>query len=128
MKKLFKLSVILSVFAIAFAFNPTTAKAADPGNFDLTVKHNINGISVGTDKDLPVDVFVDGAYQFTFNFRDIVETELPAGDYFIEVKFAGTETVVMSLQTGQVPEGVDVTIKAQLSGMKTPALKVRVNK
>ena len=32
----------------------------------------------------------------------------------------------MKLQTGEVPAGVDVMIKAQLSGFKTPTLKVKV--
>ena len=128
MKNLFKISVILSVFAIAMVIKPTPAQAQE--NFDLTVKHNINGISLGLglDKDLPVDVYVDGGYAFTFTFGQTVETSLPAGDYYIEVKLAETDIVVMKLQTGEVPAGVDVTIKAQLSGGKTPTLKVRVNK
>ena len=125
MSKLFKLSIILSVFAFAIAFNPTPVKA-DNHEFDLTVKHNINGISLGLDKDLPVDVYVEGGYAFTFTFGETVETSLPAGDYFIEVKLAGTDTVVMQLQTGEVPADVDVMIKAQLSGFKTPVLKVKV--
>lgn len=123
MKKLFKLSIILSVFALAIVFNPTPVKADD---FDLTVKHNINGISLGLDKDLPVDVYVDGGYAFTFTFGETVETSLPAGNYYIEVKLSGTNTVVMDLQTGEVPADVDVMIKAKLSGFKTPALKVKV--
>ena len=35
MKNLFKLSVILSVFAIAFAFNPTPVQADGHDDFDL---------------------------------------------------------------------------------------------
>jgi len=126
MSKLFKFSIILSVFAFAIAFNPTSAQAEGHDEFDLTVKHNINGISLGLDKDLPVDVYVNSGYVFTFTFGETVETSLPAGDYFIEVKLAGTDTVVMTLQTGQVPADADVMIKAQLSGGKTPTLKVKV--
>lgn len=125
MSTLFKFSVILSVFVFAIAFNPTPVKA-DSHEFDLTVKHNINGISLGLDKNLPVDVYVNGGYAFTFTFGETIETSLPAGDYFIEVKLAGTEIVVMELQTGEVPADVDVMIKAQLSGFKTPTLKVKV--
>ena len=125
MSTLFKFSVILSVFVFAIAFNPTPVKA-DSHEFDLTVKHNINGISLGLDKNLPVDVDVNGGYAFTFTFGETIETSLPAGDYFIEVKLAGTEIVVMELQTGEVPADVDVMIKAQLSGFKTPTLKVKV--
>ena len=125
MSTLFKFSVILSVFVFAIAFNPTPVKA-DSHEFDLTVKHNINGISLGLDKNLPVDVYVNGGYAFTFTFGETIETSLPAGDYFIEVKLAGTEIVVMELQTGEVLADVDVMIKAQLSGFKTPTLKVKV--
>ena len=68
MKKLFKISVLLSVFAIALAFNSTPAQA-QVETFDLTVKHNINGTSLGLDKELPVDVYVNGGKVFTFSRR-----------------------------------------------------------
>lgn len=123
MIKFFKFSIILSVFAIAIAFNSTPAQAQD---FDLTVKHNINGRSLGLSKELPVTVFVNGGEAFTFSFGQTVETVLPAGNYSIVVKLAGTETVVMSFGPADIPAGVDVMIKAQLSGEKTPVLKVKV--
>jgi hypothetical protein len=125
MKNLFKSSVLLSVFAIAIAFNPTPVKA-NGHEFDLTVKHNINGISLGLDKELAVDVYVNGGKAFTFSFGETVETSLEEGNYFIEVKLAGTDVVVMSYGPGDIPGGVDVMIKAQLSGGKTPVLKVKV--
>ena len=126
MSKLIRFSIILSVFAFAIAFSPSSAQAEGHDEFDLTVKHNINGISLGSDKDLPVDVYVNGGEAFTFTFGETVETSLPAGNYFIEVKLAGTDTVVMSFGPGDIPAGVDVMIKAQLSGGKTPILKVKV--
>jgi hypothetical protein len=126
MKNLFKISLILSVFAIAIAFNPKTSQAEDNGTFDLTVKHNINGISLGLEKDLPVDVYANGKHLFTFTFGETVEASFPADNYFIEVKLFNTETVVMSYGPGDIPAGVDVMIKAQLSGGKTPVLKVKV--
>lgn len=125
MTKLFKFSVIFSVFAIALAFNPSPVKAAGH-EFDLTVKHNINGVSLGLDKELPVDVYANGGYLFTFTFGETVEASFEPGTYFIEVKLAGTDTVVMSYGPGDIPGGVDVMIKAQLSGGKTPVLKVKV--
>ena len=124
MKKFFKFSIMLSVFAIAIAFNATTAQAQ--GDFDITVKHNINGISLGLDKDLPVDVYVNGGKAFTFSFGDIFEASLPADNYEIVVKLAGTDVEVMTLGPVDIPAGVDVMIKAQLSGGKTPVLKVKV--
>ena len=127
MTKLFKFSVIFSVFAIALAFTPTPVMA-DGHEFNLTVKHNINGVSLGLDKELAVDVYVNNAPAFTFSFGDIVETPLPAGDYEIKVFLAGTTTEIVSMRFGPayIPGGVDVMIKAQLSGGKTPVLKVKV--
>ena len=125
MKKLFKSSVLLAVFAIAFVLNPAPAQAQSD-EFDLTVKHNINGISLGLDKDLEVDVYANGDYAFSFTFGETVETSLPAGNYSIEVKLAGTDVVVMSLGPVDIPAGVDVMIKAQLSANKTPTLKAKI--
>ena len=116
---------MLSVLAIAMTFNPTTAQAQSE-TFNITVKHNINGVSLGLDKELPVDVYVNGGKAFTFSFGDTETRTLPAGNYTIVVKLAGTDTTVMSFGPGDIPGGVDVFVKAQLSGGKTPVLKVRV--
>jgi hypothetical protein len=83
-------------------------------------------LGIKTFTDLPVDVYVNGDYAFSFEFSDSVSTSLPAGNYFIEVKLAGTDTVVMSLGPTDIPAGVDVTIRATLSAEKTPMLKVWV--
>ncbi len=115
---------IAAVLSIVLLFNVQTASAND--SFDITVKHGINGTSLGLDKDLPVDVYVNGDKAFTFSFKDIVSTSLPAGEYTIMVKLAGTETVVMSLGPVDIPAGVDVGIRAKLSAEKTPTLKVQV--
>ena len=115
---------IAAVLSIVLLFNVQTASANN--SFDITVKHGINGTSIGLDKDLPVDVYVNGDKAFTFSFKDIVSTSLPAGEYTIMVKLAGTETVVMSLGPVEIPAGVDVGIRAKLSAEKTPTLKVQV--
>ena len=129
MSKFFKLSILASILAIAFvfAFSPSPAQAAGHDDFDLYVKHNINGRSLGLDKALPVDVYVNGAKAFTFEFGDSVATSLPAGEYDIEVKLAGTQTVVMSLYDAEIPAGVNVAIRATLGAQKTPTLRVVVN-
>lgn len=127
MKKLSSFAVVAAVFGLilGLAFSTIPVKASTD-TFDLYVKHNINGRSLGLDKDLPVDVYVNGNKAFTFEFGDSVSTSLPAGNYFIEVKLAGTNIVVMSLGPTDIPAGVDVTIRATLSEGKTPALKVLV--
>ena len=115
---------LAAVLSLVLLFNVQTASAND--SFDITVKHGINGTSLGLDKDLPVDVYVNGDKAFTFSFKDIVSTSLPAGEYTILVKLAGTETVVMSLGPVDIPAGADVGIRAKLSAEKTPTLKVQV--
>lgn len=110
-------------FSLVFSALPASAEEE---HFDLDVRHGINGTSLGLEKDLPVDVYVNDVKAFTFSFKDSVSTSLPAGNYFIEVKLAGTETTVMSLGPTDIPANVDVDIKAKLSANKTPALKVKV--
>ena len=115
---------IAAIMAFVLVFNVQSASAND--KFDLTVKHGINGRSLGLDKDLPVDVYVNGGKAFTFSFKDIVSTSLPADTYSIVVKLAGTDAVVMTLGPVDIPAGADVSIRAKLSAEKTPTLKVQV--
>ena len=127
MSKFFKLSLIVTVLAVAFAFGfSATPAQASSDTFDIFVKHNINGRSLGLEKALPVDVYLNGGYAFTFSFGESVSTSLPAGNYFIEVKLAGTNTTVMTLGPADIPAGADVTIRATLSGGKTPVLKANI--
>lgn len=121
----FGLLAIAAVMAMVLVISVQPADASD-GKFDLTVKHGINGRSLGLDKDLPVDVYVNDGKAFTFGFKDTVNTQLDAGTYTIMVKLAGTDTTVMSLGPTYIPEGVDVDIRAKLSAEKTPILKVKV--
>lgn len=127
MSKFFKLSLLVTVLAVAFAlaFSATPAQASSD-TFDIFVKHNINGRSLGLEKALPVDVYLNGGYAFTFSFGESVSTSLPAGNYYIEVKLAGTNTTVMTLGPADIPAGADVTIRATLSGGKTPVLKANI--
>ena len=117
--------IVLAIVALlAMATLAPAAIAADEGNFDITVKHRINGIPLGLDRELPVDVYVNGGKAFTFELSDTVKTQLRAGDYFIQVKLAGTDTTVLELQTGDVPAGVDVEIIAKRTG---PGIGLKVS-
>lgn len=122
-----KISIIgmLAALLVAVIFSAVPAKAAD-NTFDIYVKHNINGRSLGLEKELPVDVYVNGNYAFTFEFKQDFSAPLPAGEYTFEVKLAGTDTTVMSFGPAEIPAGVDVNVKAKLSADKTPVLKVKV--
>jgi len=127
MSKFFKLSLLVTVLAVAFAFGfSATPAQAGSDTFDIFVKHNINGRSLGLEKALPVDVYLNGDYAFTFNFGESVSTSLPADNYFIAVKLAGTDATVMTLGPADIPAGADVTIRATLSGGKTPVLKANI--
>lgn len=127
MSKFYKLSLFASILAIAiaFAFSPIPAQANNQDTFDLYVTHNINGRSLGFDKALPVDVYVNGNPVFTFSFgesRSFVGV-LPAGNYYIEVKLAGTGTTVMTLGPTDIPAGANVSLRATLGAGKTPTLR-----
>jgi len=128
MSKFYKVSLFAAIFAIALSlfasFSPV--QAAGHETFDLYVKHNINGRSLGAEKALPVDVYVNGGYAFTFSFGESFSAELPAGPYSISVKLAGTGIEVMSLNAGEIPAGVSVAIRATLGAQKTPTLRVNV--
>ena len=127
MNKFFKLSLLVTVLAVAFAFGfSATPAQAGSDTFDIFVKHNINGRSLGLEKALPVDVYVNGGKAFTFSFGESFSASLPAGNYFIEVKLAGTDATVMTLGPADIPAGADVTIRATLSGGKTPVLKANI--
>ena len=84
MSKISKLSLIGTLLALVFgfAFSFAPARAAED-TINIYVKHDINGRSLGYDKALPVDVFVNGGYAFTFEFGDSISTQLPAGAYSI---------------------------------------------
>ncbi|MDX1437296.1 MAG: hypothetical protein R3335_10825 [Anaerolineales bacterium] len=120
-----KISLLAVVFALVIGISASPAAAAG-STFDLTVKHAINGEDLGLDQALPVDVYVNGGYAFTFSFGEKVNTSLPAGSYFIEVNLAGTSTTVMTLGPADIPADVDVTIKAFLQN-GSPTLKAKVN-
>ncbi len=130
MSKFLKISIFASILAIAIVFafgsSPALANGYRAETFDLYVQHNINGRSLGLDKELPVDVYVNNSLAFTFSFGDSVSTELPAGEYFIEVKLAGTDLTVMTLGPTEIPAGVNVAIRATLGAQKTPTLRVVV--
>ena len=87
-----------------------------------------DGRSLGLDKELPVDVYVNGGLAIPgLEFKDKIETQL-SGDipYTFMVKLAGTDTTIMTLEAGTIPAGADVSVHAKLSAGKTPELKAMV--
>lgn len=124
---------ILAAIALVLLFSFSGQMAlANTGMFDVTVAHNINGRSLGLEKDLPVNITIekDGeelATIYDFRFGDKLSTSLPAGEYKITVEVVGVG-VLDSMQVGpvEIPEGVSLFLNARLSGGKTPIVSVTV--
>ena len=106
----------------------TEAEMPNDGTFDVTVRHSINGRSLGLPKDLPVNVYINGAMAISgFEFGDKVQTSFRAGTYTITVTLAdGTPLPSMTLSNVEIPAGADVIINAKLSADMTPILFARV--
>ena len=106
------------VLALALAFIFTIAPAQASGNegtFNITVKHRINGAKLGLDPALPVNVNVykDGAFLAqipNFEYRDNFKTELPAGEYFVEVTLADGTPIGLTLGPVDLAAGLNVTV------------------
>jgi hypothetical protein len=98
------------------------------GEFDVKVRHSIDGRSLGLKKTLPVNVYINGALAIPdFRFGDSVETSLRGGTYTIAVTLAdGTPLPTMNLGPVDIPADADVTINAKLTGDETPVLFVTV--
>jgi hypothetical protein len=122
---------IMAALALILLFSFSAQMAfASAGTFGVTVAHNINGRSLGLDKDLPVNITIykDGselAKINDFRFGETLSTPLPAGNYKITVEVVGVG-ILDSMQVGPVdiPAGADVFLNARLSGGKTPVVGV----
>jgi hypothetical protein len=98
------------------------------GSFDVTVRHSVNGTSLGLPKALPVNVYINGNMAISgFEYGDKIETSLRAGSYTITVTLAdGTPLPSMTLGPVDIEAGADLIINAKLTGDKTPILFARV--
>ena len=106
MSRFFKLSIFVSVLAIAFAFafSATPAQASED-TFDIYVKHNINGRSLGLDKALPVDVYINGGdYPAFYSIGRIVAKGDLEAIYNPENQAAEQKTL-MGKEAGYLPFG-----------------------
>ena len=113
--------------AIALVAVLTGSQASAEETFKITIIHNINGKSLGLEKELPVDIYVNGQKAFgDVQFKQTLETMLEAGNYTFEVKLAGTSTTVMSFGPAEVPADAYVTARARLGQGGAPYLDVSV--
>jgi len=124
-RTLFVLAIAAALFVMA-GINASPAEASGH-TFNVTVTHSINGKDLGLDKELPVNVFINGALTIPdFTFGEVVSTQLPAGTYTVEVQLLdGTPLSTMTVGPVNIPGGLDVDIKARLSGNGTPYLQVQ---
>ncbi len=123
------LALVMMLSAIAV---PAFAKERPPVDkvceyFYIGAVHGINGERLGLDAALPVDVYVNGDFAFTFEFKDRVgPMMLPAGAYTITVNLAKTDTQVMSLGPVKIPGCVKVVVIAKLvDGVPTLLARIR---
>jgi CRISPR/Cas system-associated exonuclease Cas4 (RecB family) len=118
---------ILAALLFATAFSVPQA-SANSGQFNIDVAHLINGKDLGLDKELPVDVYINGNLAIPyFTFGEKISTTLPAGQYTINVTLTdGTPLPSMTVGPVQIPAGTDVSIKARLDN-ETPVLKVKAS-
>lgn len=132
MKKLFSprtfvtLAITAALLLVSAAF--TTNASAAGGTFNLMVEHTINGKDLGLDKDLPVNVFINGNLAVEdFRFGETIATSLPAGTYRVSVALMdGTPLPSMDFGPITIPAGVDANIKALLDYEDTPILSASV--
>ena len=130
MKKLLSLknwTIIGVVAALMFVTAFSAQPAAASSNFNLDVTHMINGNDLGLDRQLPVDVYINGSLAIPgFTFGEKVETSLSAGWYTITVFLTdGTPLPSMTVGPVNIPAGVDVSVKARLNSMDIPYLQVK---
>lgn len=121
MKQSVKVLTMLFVFVLmiaAFAAPASAGEAAANADactmFYMGAVHGINGERLGLPRELPVDVYLNGAYAFTFEFKGTYRTILPAGDYLITINLAGTQTELASLELRGVPGCVKMLLFAEL--------------
>lgn len=118
---------LLAAVLFVTAFSAPQA-SANSGEFNLDVAHLVNGNKLNLDKELPVNVYINGQLALPgFTFGEKISTTLPAGWYTITVFLMdGTPLPSMTVGPVEIPAGVDVTVKAILEN-ETPILKVKVS-
>ena len=116
---------IMTALLFVTAFSAPTASASS--DFNIKVTHLINGNDLGLDRDLPVDVYINGSLAIPdFRFGEMVETSLAAGWYTITVFLTdGTPLPSMTVGPVNIPAGVDIDIKARLTQYDVPYLQVK---
>ena len=131
MSKFSKLSIFAVVIAIAvgFAFSISPVQA-DGHEVYLRVSHRINGRALGLEKELPVDIWVNGApYATGVTFGGVLTDELAPGSYSIKVYLAGSDPAsdspIMSLMA-ELEGGLKVDLIATLGRGKAPVLRAVV--
>lgn len=118
---------LVGALLLVSAFSVPQASASS-GRFNLEVAHLINGNKLELDKDLPVDVYINGNLAIEdFQFGESISTSLSAGWYTITVFLTdGTPLPSMTVGPVEIPAGVDVSVKALLD-KETPILRVKAS-
>lgn len=115
--------LFVAIAAFTLLLGGATAASAAPGDGTVTVIHGIPGVTV--------DVYVNGTLTLPAFAPGTVTPELtlPAGNYTIDIRPAGTPASDPPLITGStmLPAGANASIIANLSASGIPSLNVFVN-
>lgn len=122
MRKPFAVLAMAALVALA-AIGFGSAAGAQDATGSVTVIHGVPGIDV--------DVYVNGEATLEGFTPETVEgpLELPAGDYTIDIREAGSDPASEPIITGSttLPAGANATLIAHLTADGTPTLGVFVN-
>lgn len=121
MRRSVSLVAVFTLLLTLLAFGGT-AGAVTTGQGQLNVLHGI--------PDTPVDVYANGSAVATgFEFEDLQQFDLPAGQYDIEIRPAGAPASDPALlaATIQLPPGGNVTAVAHLDEGGTPTVSAYLN-
>jgi hypothetical protein len=128
-----RLHILAAALLLVLAFSLIGGSVlASEGTFGVSVYHGINGRSLGLSKELPVDIAIykDGSLLANiegFTFKSKLVTDLPAGEYLIMVTSQEAGPLPsMTVGPVEIPEGVQVDLRARLSAEKTPIIDVKV--
>ncbi len=117
-----KKKLLVGLAAAAVAVIPASSAFADSHeDAQVVVVHGVPDL--GTE----VDVWVDGEVAFTFDYEDIVVTDLPAGTYDLAVSATGDDEPILELEGAEVAAGGSYTIAAHLDADGNPGLNAYAN-
>lgn len=112
-----KKKLYAAVAAAALAVIPATAAVAQDATAEVVIVHGVPGFSA--------DIAVNGDEAYTaVEFNTVVSTDLPAGDYDLEVRAAGDDDTAVLSGSASLEAGMSYSVVAALDADGNPTLLV----